>query len=486
MKLGAKIFLCYVFISVVCFYHPINWTLDTLRLRYLEGVEDPLADQANILAEMVGFQMENGTFDPDELYRVFERIYDRSLSGKIYDLEKTRVDMRVYITDEKGLVLFDSDGRQALGEDYSRWRDVAFALKGEYGARTTQKDPNDLFSSVLYVAAPIVVAGKTAGVLTAGKPTTNINSFLRNAKPRITKVAAAATGASVLIFLLVSAWITRPIVRLARYADSVRMGKPASLPRLDRTEIGDMGLAFEKMREALEGKEYVENYVQTLTHEIKSPLSAIRGAAELLEEQMPPEQRTRFLENIRTEANRIQDLVDRMLELSSLENRRVDVKKEPIALLPLVKAVLESKRPLVSKKGLEVAVEIKDGIMVKGNTFLLHQAISNLIQNAIDFSPRFGAIRISAKNQTNTVEFSVLDNGPGIPDYALEKIFDKFFSLRRPDEGKKSTGLGLNFVKEVAALHGGEVIVENVSETGGTRAVLRVPASDGVRGLVKK
>ncbi len=475
MKLGAKIFLCYVVISVVCFYHPINWTVDTLRLRYLEGVEDPLADQANILAEIVGRQMENGAFDPDEFYRVFERIYDRSLPAKIYDLEKTKVDMRVYITDEKGLVVFDSEGRQTLGEDYSRWRDVAFALKGEYGARTTQKDPNDLFSSVLYVAAPIVIDGKTAGVLTAGKPTTNINSFLRNAKPRIVKVAAAAAGASVLFFLLVSAWITRPIVRLARYADSIRMGKPAAFPRLDRTEIGDMGHAFERMRQALEGKEYVENYVQTLTHEIKSPLSAIRGAAELLEEQMPPEQRTRFLENIRTEANRIQDLVDRMLELSSLENRRADVRKEQIALLPLVKAVLESKRPLTSKKGIEVVLKIDDGIAVKGNTFLLHQAISNLIQNAIDFSPRFGTIRISGTNESGSVEFSVSDKGPGIPDYALEKIFDRFFSLQRPDGGKKSTGLGLNFVKEVAALHGGEVVVENVSEAGGARAVLRVP-----------
>ena len=106
------------------------------------------------------------------------------------------------------------------------------------------------------------------------------------------------------------------------------------------------------MQESLEGKRYVEQYVQNLTHEIKSPLSAIRGAAELLEERMKPERRARFLANINNEANRIQDIVDRMLELSELETRETLNKKERIALTSLVKAVLESKRPMLSKKGI--------------------------------------------------------------------------------------------------------------------------------------
>jgi two-component system sensor histidine kinase CreC len=232
-----------------------------------------------------------------------------------------------------------------------------------------------------------------------------------------------------------------------------------------------MGQAFKKMQEALEGKKYVEQYIQTLTHEIKSPLSAIRGAAELLEERMKPERRARFLANINNEANRIQDIVDRMLELSELETRETLQKKERTSLLSLVKAVSESKGPMLSKKGLSVRSSIPEDLSVRGDSFLLNQAIGNLIQNAIDFSPQNGQIDLIARVKDGLIFLTITDEGPGIPDYALEKVFDKFFSLQRPDSGEKSTGLGLNFVREVAELHGGQARLENRSENG-ARATL--------------
>ncbi|MGD9278365.1 MAG: ATP-binding protein, partial [Desulfobacterales bacterium] len=111
-------------------------------------------------------------------------------------------------------------------------------------------------------------------------------------------------------------------------------------------------------------------------------------------------------------------------------------------------------------------VQIPDDIRVKGDSFLLHQAMANLIQNAMDFSPDHSQIHLTAQSDGKRVTFTVDDNGPGIPDYAKDKIFDRFFSLKRPDSEKKSTGLGLNFVKEVAILHNGEVTLENLPEKG--------------------
>ena len=105
---------------------------------------------------------------------------------------------------------------------------------------------------------------------------------------RVCIISRRAFNASVPRFAL-----TRPIDRLARYADGIRLGKHPPFPRLGSTEIGDLGLALRRMQEALEGRQYAEEYVQTLTHELKSPLSAIRGAAELLEEGMPREQQAR-------------------------------------------------------------------------------------------------------------------------------------------------------------------------------------------------
>ncbi len=461
MRVGTRIFLCYIAIFVICFAYPVKWTLDNLRIRYLEGVEDPLVDQANILAAWMGRQMEKNTFRAEELDDLFRGVGKRPLSATIYSVTKTQVDMQIYVTDKQGRVVFDSEDPSRVGQDYRRWRDVRLTLEGKYGARSTRRDPANPASSMLHIAAPIYVHGDIAGVLTIVKPTTMINSLITNAKQDIVQMFAISALAAVILSFLVSLWMTRSIKKLIQYANDVREGKKVSLPSLDRSEIGEMGKAFDKMRESLEGKKYVERYVETLTHEIKSPLSAIRGAAELLEEDMEQHQRKRFLGNIRNEANRIQNLVDRLLELSALENQKILEKKENIEFSDLVDNVRESMQPLLARKGISISSQLPSGLSVKGDPFLLQQAISNLLQNAIDFSPQGGRIEIAGLVRGDILFFTVCDEGPGIPDYAADKIFDKFFSLQRPGSGKKSTGLGLNFVKEVALLHKGSITIEN-------------------------
>lgn len=479
MRLGTRIFISSLVIFAVCFSYPVRWFLDNLRIRYLQGVEEPLVDQANILAAMVGREMEGKTFDREKWYGAFSNVRSRSLSAKIYSLLKTEVDMRVYITDASGSIIFDSEDRRNIGADYGDWQDVRLTLEGKYGARTTAGDPRDPGSKVLYVAAPVMVTGKLAGVLTVAKSTTNINVFLKSTKLQIFNVVALAGLAAVLLSYLASLWITRPIIRLKRYADDIREGKRAEFPELDRSEIGAMGHAFAKMQETLEGKKYVEEYVQKLTHEIKAPLSAIRGAAELLEEKMPAEQQVRFLANIRHETHRIQEMIDRMLELSALENQKMLEKMESLCFASVVKAVIESKRPMLSQKNVSLIDQVPDTVMVRADQFLLYQALSNLIQNAIDFSPVNGSIELIGRVEDKKLKFIVEDHGTGIPDFALEKVFDKFFSLQRPDSGKKSTGLGLNIVKEIAVLHKGQVALENRANQG-VRATLILPVDASV------
>ncbi len=477
MKLGIRIFLCYLVIFAACFYFPINFVLDHLRIRYLEGVEDPLVDQANILAAIAGNEMEKGSLDERRWDTIFNEVKSRELSSRIYDFEKKNVDMSIYITDKNGIVIFDSEERANIGKDFMKWRDVRLTLRGEYGARTTRKFDNDNKSSVLYIAAPIIIKGRVEGALTVAKPTTNINNYIDKAKPEILKVSLLSGFCAIVLSLVATLWIIRPINRLKLYAEDIREGKRVPFPRLDTTEIGEMGLAFERMKEALEGKKYVENYIQTLTHEIKSPVSAIRGAAELLEENMPEERRARFLLNIRTEANRIQDIIDRMLELSELENRNRLYQLKEIDTGAMIRTVIESKQPMLLKKNMAVNIKIDEELHAKGDQFLLHQAISNLVQNAIDFSPSGSQITVSVKTDGDLISIEVIDNGSGIPDYALEKIFNKFFSLNRPDTDKKSTGLGLNFVREVAELHNGKIMIENRKE-GGVKAMFTIPKGD--------
>jgi two-component system sensor histidine kinase CreC len=475
MRLGTRILLGFFVIFAGAFYYLTQGFARDIRYRYLEGVEDVLVDQARILATQVAREMTAGSFSAENLRRVFTTAYASQFTAQIYQLKKTDVDLRVYITDNRGIVIFDSINAARIGDNYADWRDVRLTLQGEYGARSSDADPNDPASTVLYIAAPVKVNGEIAGVLTVCKPTTNINHFLALAKAKLTRKSVLA-GLSVLaLSTALILWIVRPIKLLTRYADNVRQGKKATLPHLDSSEIGDMGRAFDRMREALEGKKYVEHYIQTLTHELKSPISAIQGAAELLDEEMPRAQRTRFLTNICKETDRVKQLIDRMLSLSSLESKQGVEKPEPLEFNALLDAVIERFHPLIEQKGLELVLDKGDKkYNIMGDAFLIKQAIANLIQNAIDFSPAQCRIAISVKKEADRLVLTIADQGPGIPDFARERLFEKFFSTRRPVSGDKSTGLGLNFVQKIADLHNGAICLENRSPMG-AQAILTLP-----------
>jgi two-component system sensor histidine kinase CreC len=142
----------------------------------------------------------------------------------------------------------------------------------------------------------------------------------------------------------------------------------------------------------------------------------------------------------------------------------------------VVRTILEGVEPALEKKRLRVDVDVAAGIAVPGDPLLLQLAVSNLVENAIDFSPAGGRIAVTCAKRGDRVELCIDDEGPGIPDFALPRVFEKFFSLERPETGRKSTGLGLNFAREAAVLHEGAVDVNNLPERG-LRARLILPAA---------
>jgi len=243
-----------------------------------------------------------------------------------------------------------------------------------------------------------------------------------------------------------------------------------------------LGAAYDEMRDALAGRNHVADYVQTLTHELKSPLSAIRGAAELLQEPMADADRARFAANISRETLRIQALVDRMMELTALESRQSLETPRPVALRAMLLELVGAMQPACAARGLRIDAPPADaddgGPVVDGDALLLHRALANLVDNAIDFSPPGGVVTLGLVMHRRTVDVTVRDQGPGIPDYAEAKVFEKFYSLARPHSNKKSTGLGLSFAKEIAELHHGRVTLRN-AEDGGAVAVLSLPLSEG-------
>jgi two-component system sensor histidine kinase CreC len=207
---------------------------------------------------------------------------------------------------------------------------------------------------------------------------------------------------------------------------------------------------------------------------LKAPLSAIRGAAELLGEDMPREERARFIGNLRAESERMQRVVERLLELSALEARHGRVEFAAVDVRGIVDETVAQARNPAEVRGVELVIHSPTAVALRGEKFLLSQAVGNLVQNAIEFSPAGSKVTVNVSVEAALVRVDVEDGGPGIPAYALEKVFDRFYSLPRPDTGRKSSGLGLSIVREIARLHGGEVTLTNRAG-GGARASLALP-----------
>jgi two-component system sensor histidine kinase CreC len=442
--------------------------------RYRESAEESLVETAHLLASEVEQHSADGRIDAESLRPVFRSLYARSFSARIFDFEKTGVELQALVLGRDGIVLFDSIG-QREGEDFSQWRDVRAAMAGEYRARTTPRIPGDELSSVMYISAPVRAGGEIVGVVSVGKPVQSLNQFVAAARRKTMVVGATSVAAVLVLALILSLWLVRPFGLIADYVRYVRAQRSFSLPRLGRRALGTLGAAYDEMRDALAGRHYVADYVQTLTHELKSPLSAIRGAAELMQESgMPEADRQRFVANIGRETQRIQELVDRMMELAALEQQRRLPKVEPVSLRPLLEELAASAEASGAARGLRVELAAGDTAWVEGEAFLLRRALGNLLANALEFSPDGGTIHLALTAGPRSVSLSVRDHGPGIPDYADERVFEKFYSLARPATGKKSTGLGLAFVKEIAELHHGRVTLRN-ADGGGALATLSLP-----------
>lgn len=472
MSLGLRIFLVYVLFVGLTGYFVLNTVMEEIRPGVRQSTEETLVDTANLMAEILRDDFKAGTLSENRWPQLLRAYGERQPQATIWGLPKNQVNHRIYVTDAKGRVVLDSSG-VAVGQDYSRWNDVYLTLRGEYGARSSRSDPDDPNSSVMHVGAQIRDNGKIIGVVTVAKPNSSLQPYVDRTERRLLVYGAALIGLGLLFGALLSWWLSRALHRLTGYAQAVSEGRRVEVPHYRGGELQQLAIAVEQMRTQLEGKAYVERYVHTLTHELKSPLAAIRGAAELLQGEMPAVQHLRFVSNIDSESARMQQLIERLLNLAQVEQRQGLEERVAVPLALLVAELLQAQAARIEGKQLRVEQAIGADLLLIGEPFLLRQALGNLLENTLDFTPVQGLLRLSAERVGEQIEIRFFNETPPIPDYALPRLTERFYSLPRPDSGRKSTGLGLNFVEEVVKLHGGTLRIGNVEN--GVEVVLRLP-----------
>ncbi|WP_082287736.1 two-component system sensor histidine kinase CreC [Leptospira noguchii] len=446
------------------YYYFVDKIEESIRPRYMEAVEESLNDTAHLLASLLERELSQTN---DSLEKISERVFfpimrtttQKDLNSKIFEITKKKVDLQLYVTNERGIVIYDSE-KLKKGQDYSKKNDVYLTLQGKYGARSSL-----LFGSEkgLFIAAPIRNSGKIIGVLTVIKPKKSLIPFIESTRKKFWNLSLYVALSIIILFISILYFLFSPIRKLSEYVSALRFQKRIPFPKISVPEIRGLGEEMDRLFRELAGKEYVENYIQSMTHEIKSPLSSLLASCELIIEN--PDRLESLISNIQLEGKRIQTILEKLLELSSLENQSQLEKTPNLNLQDIVQETVVSSISEAVRKKIKLK-ELTETVYVEGNFFFLGMALRNLVQNALDFSNSDSEITVRCGKENGFPFLEVEDSGPGIPSYALERIFEKFYSLPRPDTGRKSSGLGLAFVREIAKLHDADLEVKNGTSIG--------------------
>lgn len=473
MRLSLRFFLMYFVLLALMGYFVLDVFVSEIKPSVRRATEQGLVSTANLLAQTAKADFISGNIKDGQLATMFANVNPVRSAAEFNKEMYQQVQYRVYVTNKEGIVVFDSENL-AVGQDYSKWNDVYLTLRGKYGARSSRRDADDPSSSVMYVAAPIYVNNQIQGVLTVSQDNMVMNPIVFRSEQQIVQAGLILLALSFGLGLGMVWWLNGSIQKLVRYAKNVTKGEAVEVPTVSSRELMVLADALGEMRSKLDGKAYVEEYVHTLTHELKSPLAAIKSAGELLQEDPPLAYRTQFSHSIVAQSFRMQEMIDRMLLLVRLESAPVlNLTESPIhILLQDVIAMTEIKAGVA---GISFQAALEPAV-VQMDKFWFQQAIQNILDNALAFSPKDGVITVKGCLKDGVYEIEIQDEGVGIPTYALNKIFDRFYSLARPN-APKSSGIGLNLVRQIMALHQGGISIENRQDASGVSVRLIFPTS---------
>ncbi|MBI3346837.1 MAG: two-component system sensor histidine kinase CreC [Burkholderiales bacterium] len=473
MRLGLRVFFGFFLIAGLSAVLLLKVFLAEVKPSVREVMEDLMVDTAHLLAEQAADELDATGLRPgSRLAAQLQRYVKRDVDVTIWGLRKQTLDLRIYVTDASGRVVLDSGQPSAVGQDYSQWRDVALTLRGDYGARASPNIAHQGRSTVLVVAAPVVRNGKKVGVVSVAKPVASVQGFIDRAERRVFWAGAALLTASLVVGVAVTLWLVASVRQLRRYAQQAQAGQAIAPPAMPG-ELGDLAHAMDDMRRRLEGREQLEHDVRALTHELKSPLAALRASGELLQDELPAADRHRFAAQVLDQTARLQTLVERVLALSQLEAQLGPGDKQRVALADWAEAQIERQAPRLAQQGLRIAWTARESVDVAVDAALLELAFGNLLVNAIAFAPAGSTLEMAVSTTATTARLTLRDHGPGVPPAAFAQLGQRFFSTARPGSLVKGSGLGLAIARRVAELHGGRLAFEAAAP--GLRVSLVLP-----------
>ena len=477
LNIGTKLFLLYFIVS-----SSLLWVF--AQRTTFESAKSVMVEVSSLMSKVASQNNKDGEIDLE----TFETLIVNYLRSQRNTIDKNSPqkleNLAIYVTDKDGLLVLDSRGL-TLGKDMRQINEVDSALSGvtdttniiveeTKGNRKARGAVIEYFLKSRYLNASNPIYGDNGEILGAVVVVAPLIDLM--GESYLLRFIFYIFVIALLFGFLGSYRISRNINRIQKYTSNLFRGEDVLMPDLNN-QFNKLAKTIRDARADVELKDDVEQYIDTLAHELRTPITGIQLTAENLLGPMTDKQRKRFVENI-LESNKHMDLlVNRLLDLSRIERREALKNVETINIKEIVNKVLNapSREKMVSDKDIKIDIQINSNASLKAEKILLEQAIGNILNNALDFSPTNGTVTIKASQTNAAISIIVLDDGPGIPPQVINKLFTRFFSVSRPDTGVRGNGLGLRFVRKIMKLHGGEVSLQNRFIQKGAEAKLRFP-----------
>lgn len=391
---------------------------------------------------------------------------------------------RILVADSAGVVQVDAFSQvNATKLWYSEVDEVLDGGEFAYGfhEQITIKDDKEQSQWLIYCVAPVIYDGTRIGVVLYSESVQDVMDMLTmiHKSMRVNSI-----GIGVLVILMsffVASYILNPVEELTRSIETMsreREVRPVAIEAGGHSELARLASAFNGMTQKLEATDRARNeFVSNASHELKTPLTSMKVLTQsLLQSEHFDEELTReFLGDIDNEIDRLTILVSDLLQLTRMDKQATTVKFEEVNLGDVMERALRNLVPLAKEKDILIDADINAECIILGDDMRLFQMVTNLTDNAIKYTQPGGRIHVYLDMQDDEAVLRVKDSGIGIPEDAIEHIFDRFYRVDRArarDAG--GNGLGLSIVYQIIQMHQGIITVQSV-ENVGTTFTVRLP-----------
>ena len=337
-----------------------------------------------------------------------------------------------------------------------------------------QYDPNAEW--VAYCTSALTADGVVQGVLLYSSPVQEMMDRLASLQTRMVVYFLIAAAAAMVIALIFSRVLTRPIVSLTKSIQRMGHGDlSVRVPVKGSGELRRLSETFNTMSEKLQMLDTSRNqFVSNASHELKTPLATMKILLEniIYQPEMDAEMRTEFLTDINKEIDRLNSIISDLLTLVSMDSKAMRLNRTTFSLAQVITDTAHRLQPVAESHHQELKLALNDRCEMYADCAKLTQVVYNLMENAIKYTQEGGAIKVRLIRSGRDAVMTVTDNGPGIPREDQAHIFDRFYRVDKARSRETGgTGLGLSIVHQMVLMHGGSVSVESEEGRGSTFTV---------------